>query len=155
MANAVTNLNQQQPKAKAETKSDSTDTRTGHDLLAYLTQTGSGPARLRRIGGFLHDSPKISAEELYREMEEAEPAFSMGTLQKACKFVFGEQAEPTTLVQSNPADELARLRSENENLKRSIADRDAKNAMLAKRLELERTKVADNLRAIAMNKQTV
>lgn len=84
-------------------------------LLLYLARTGLVGKPIRELNGWLTEqSPDVTAEHLYDHMNAVQ--FKMGSVRRACKWIWGPTHEPASLVQQAPADELLRLRSENERL---------------------------------------
>lgn len=91
-------------------------------LVGHLKESGTPTGRLRVLEAWVKDHQEASAEDLYRWMDSEN--LPTGTLRKAGKFIFGTEFEPEKLVQMAPADELLRLRQENDQLQ-------ARNAALS------------------------
>lgn len=84
-------------------------------LLSHLGRTGLGPKYIREFNNWLAEqSEDTTAETLYERMVATQ--FKPGTIRRACKWIWGPTAEPESLTQQAPADEILRLRSENERL---------------------------------------
>jgi len=97
---------------------------TGRDLLDNLLISGSPPKKLAEAEKWLAEQPNgndTPAEALYRHLEaySGPDAITIGTLRKAGKFVFGDGFEPEHGEPYVPAEELTKLRSEIERLKRT------------------------------------
>lgn len=92
-------------------------------LLAYLKDTGTPDRTLHRIEDWLHapEHADATADALYRWLSDEAEGFNPGTVRKAGKWAFGPTFEPAAVVEQAPADELLRLRQENEVLRGNVA----------------------------------
>ena len=106
--------------------------KTATDLLEHLRQTGT-PEKTLLPHLTWAKQESATAEDLYRRLEEAQ--VNEGTLRKAGKFVFGAEFEPAAAVLLAPADELLRLRGENESLKNQLAASQADRLGLTNRVK--------------------
>lgn len=104
---------EQEEKAKAPPGPD------GKSLLAHLVSTGTNPDRLEAGKALLKEKPDATGDEVYKALETS--GVALGTLRKAIKFVRqDEAAEPDSINAAAPADELLRLRGENEQLRKQL-----------------------------------
>lgn len=99
--------------------------KTADQLVKYLTESGTSPSRLATVAGWVKDNPGATADHLYRHMEQT--VLFHGTLRKAGKWIFGAEFEPESVVKQAPAEELLRLRGENDQLQAKVKELQAAN----------------------------
>lgn len=95
--------------------------RPARELLDYLAVTGTPAKKLREAEKWLIDNGKqTTCEQMYRHLEahDLQDGVQLGTLRKAGKFCFGDGYEPERGVSQVPAEEMVKLREENEQLKK-------------------------------------
>jgi len=119
---------------------------TGKQLVAYLKDSGTPFARLRPLEEWAKANPEATAEDLYRHMEAS--GSSQGTLRKAGKWVFGAEFEPENVVKDAPADEMLRLREENENFRGRIAELQSDSLGRINQLKYKDDQIAELTRKI-------
>lgn len=113
---------------------------TARQLLDYMLQDGTPKKVLAESEEWLKDNEGASAQALYYHMEAvgcdgAQGRPSVGTLRKACKFTFGADAEPDTIVEKSASDEIKRLRSENESLRKAVESANNQRAVTTRQLD--------------------
>lgn len=123
---------------------------SGKALLAYLVETGTSANRLRPLEAWLKDNPKATADDLYRHMEQS--CTYQGTLRKAGKWVFGDTFEPENVVKQAPADEMLRVRQENERLKSNIGSLESDKLGYINQNKYLQEQIADLTRKISFLK---
>ena len=102
-----------------EQEATATAAMKGEELLAYLESSGTPTDLVRQ---YRRNMPKDStAEDVYRQMEADNASVSEGTLRKAGKFVWGPDFEPNRAEPVGAAEELLRLRQENDQLHARVA----------------------------------
>jgi len=114
-----------------------------HELLAYLDSTGTPDTTLKPLAAWVkgNGGDDVTAYELFRHMEAQD--VTQGTLRKAGKHLFGEEFEPSCAVEQVPADEIVRLRQENERLHERIKALVAERNTAQKQVQYLEAKVAD------------
>lgn len=113
------------------------------ELVNYLQETGSPGKLLRYLERWLgqDEQRNATAEELFRHLEGIEA--KDGTLRKAGRWVYGPTFEPARIVEQAPADELLRLRSENDRYLHTIEDLRADKLGLTGEVNYLRKQVAE------------
>ncbi len=114
---------------------------TARQLLDHMVSDGTPKKVLAESEEWLKQNEGASAQALYRHMEAvgcdgAQGRPSAGTLRKACKFTFGADAEPDSLVEKSASDEIKRLRSENESLRKAVEAANNARAVVVRQLDM-------------------
>ena len=124
----------------AKQKSEHQGPADARALLDALLKTGTPPERLIGAEKWLAEREgEGSAELCYRHLEsqlDMPEGVTLGTLRKAGKLVFGDAFEPETAAQQAPAEEVVRLRAENENLRRQLVQANAEKTSYLKQRDL-------------------
>lgn len=94
----------------------------GQLLIDYLVETGCPLKPLTDARAWLKDNPSANADKLYLHMEAHDDidGVSLGTLERAGRWVYGDGHQVHRGAEQAPAEELAKLRGENEQLRRSL-----------------------------------
>ncbi|MFI5113502.1 MAG: hypothetical protein ACHP7J_00055 [Terriglobales bacterium] len=120
------------PRARAERTADSVGKAkkaSGKELIAYLVEFGTNPEKLKHVREWLLDNDEATAEQCYHYLEECEfaglPPTNIGTLRKACKWIWGEDQEPASVAAQLPGEDLSKARTRISELEREIAQKNA------------------------------
>lgn len=120
--------------------------RTGHELGDYLDSTGTGASRLMLVKAYLKNHDKATGKELYVHCRDS--GFPVGTVRKMRDWLCQNDKDPEERIGPIAEDELEQLRSENATLRGQLLDANAKNAMLLRRQELDRDRLAEMSRQV-------
>lgn len=140
----------QKPEVQDEPEVAVMEPKNGKGLLAYLAETGTSANRLRPLEVWLKENPKATADDLYRHMEQT--CQYQGTLRKAGKWLFGDAFEPENVVKLAPADEMLRVREENERIKSNVAGLQADKLGLINQNKFLQEQIAELTRQISFLK---
>lgn len=124
--------------------------KTAGAMLAYLAETGTSAGRLRPLEAWAKENPKATADDLYRHMETT--CAYQGTLRKAGKWIFGDTFEPEDVVKQAPADEMLRVREENERIKSNVAGLQADKLGLINQNKFLQEQIAELTRQVSFLK---
>lgn len=110
---------------------------TAKDLLAHLKETGTGSARLEALAKYCKENPEASGPDALGWMTTQETVFLRGTLEKSALFL------GVPCPGANVTQETEDLRESLANTKKALAEVEAKNVQLAKRIAVLEGQLAD------------
>ncbi len=123
----------------------------GQELIDYLIETGCPRKALAEAMGWLRDNPDATADKLYLHMEAHDgggDSVNLGTLERSGYWVYGPGHKVHRGEEQAPADELAKLRGENEQLRRSLEQTSAQKRAYMLQRDIAQERANDAVRKL-------